>query len=258
MKRILPATVSLLLIASGGALAQSTTGPVSGVPVNAYGIGATFTVGNHTAALAPTPAVAGGTVPYDKTVTLEQLNAKIALEAQTGTKPTLFVNGSGLTVHTAAPVGVDTITRESDVLERNMTASLNLDPLPPSTVHPQPYLNIVAQSIVSSAHYTAQIPGTPSVAGATRFGTLTISGQLVNGAVLNFSGPIKPNTIVYETAGITIVLNRQITASVSACPACTGVPTSIAVDAISVTLNQATVDGVKVTGEITIGHSLAH
>jgi len=123
---------------------------------------------------------------------------------------------------------------------------------------PFPPLMIVAQELVSSANYTIQYGAGAFATGATSVGSLTITGPLVGGKVLKFSGQIAPNTVAFTSPAVTITLNHQVVSGTITCsPTCTFTPTEIEVTAIDVELHKANVYGTAVSGEIQINHAVA-
>ena len=117
----------------------------------------------------------------------------------------------------------------------------------------------MASGIRSRGSFSRVFPAATSGKATSSLGSLTLSGQLVGNSVLSYASPIPPNTIAYQTANVTITLNRQIKAGVVSCTKdCTLQLVSVATDAIDIDFHNFKFYGHKITGEIQIGHSMAH
>jgi hypothetical protein len=98
-------------------------------------------------------------------------------------------------------------------------------------------------------------PSEGSLAGDASFHSVKITGALVNGDTLAFSGNAAPDTVLYKSSTVTITLDDQ---HLLLPPAASGIigPTIIT-DAIDIQLNHATFAGQTITGNFDIGQSSA-
>jgi hypothetical protein len=133
-------------------------------------------------------------------------------------------------------------------------------PPPPTGPLPAPLLSIVASDAAWQASDTAAVHATPVVAGTASFGSLTITGSLINNSTISETGTQAPNEsvdfIVAGGGNVRITLNQQVTAGAVSCvPTCTFTPSGITVDALSIHLDQVAVAGQTVSGDITLGEA---
>ena len=99
-------------------------------------------------------------------------------------------------------------------------------------------------------------PNEGSLAGDASFHSLTVTGALVGGETLKFSGDAAPDTVLYKSSTVTITLDDQ---HLLLPPAATGgiIGPTIITDAIDIQLNHATFAGQTITGDFDIGQSSA-
>ena len=92
--------------------------------------------------------------------------------------------------------------------------------------------------------------------GDASFHSLTVTGALVDGDTLTFSGDAAPDTVLYKSSTVTITLDEQ---TLLLPPAATGgiVGPSITTDAIDIQFNHAKYGGQTITGNFAIGQSSA-
>ncbi len=95
-----------------------------------------------------------------------------------------------------------------------------------------------------------------SLAGDASFHSLKVTGELVNGKTLRFSGNAKANTVLYSSSTVTITLDDQTLLLPGAATGGIIGPT-ITTDAIDIHLNNATFAGQTITGNFDIGQSSA-
>ncbi len=99
-------------------------------------------------------------------------------------------------------------------------------------------------------------PNAGTLAGDASFHSLKITGALLGGDTLTFSGNAKANTVLYESSTVTITLDEQTLQLPGAATSGIIGPT-ITTDAIDIHLNQATFAGQTITGNFDIGQSSA-
>jgi hypothetical protein len=99
-------------------------------------------------------------------------------------------------------------------------------------------------------------PNRGSLASDASFRSLTISGALLGGRTLTFSGDALPNTVLYSSATVTITLDKQ---SELLPPAAAGgvIGPTIFTDAIDIQFNGARFFGNSISGHFDIGQSSA-
>jgi hypothetical protein len=92
--------------------------------------------------------------------------------------------------------------------------------------------------------------------GDASFHSLTITGALVGGKTLTFSGDAKPDSVLYSSPTVTITLDEQ---RLLLPPAATGgvIGPSITTDAIDIQFNGAKFLGNTISGHLDIGQSSA-
>jgi hypothetical protein len=210
--------------------------------------------------LGPIAPLAGPpTGAYELSVSLPAVQSILALYPRNA-PPSVFVGASGVASHVSG-TGLQSNYRSSEGDNALATAHLmlSLNP-PPPTANPVPFppLLIDAKEVVSLATVSVHGPASPLGFGQTSFGSLTISGTLLGGQVLRYSGEIAPNTIAYDSPAVTIVLNRQVKHGSVVCkPTCTFMLTSMEVTAVDVTLFNGDDYGTKVSGHIELNRATA-
>ena len=236
--------------AAGAAPPQST----------ATGIEAQFLYKDIATQLGPIARVAGPpSGKYDVSAAVASVDRRLAIAPKNPT-PTFFVNGAGLKSHVSGSgIAIDSRSSEGDNELATGNLSLNIYPLPPLEIAtPYPPLLIEVQEALSSANFSVVYGLGAFANGAASFGSLRISGPLVGGQVLTWSGKIAPNTVAFHSPALTIVLNRQVrSGDVSCTPACTFALKSVEVTAIDVALINADIYGTKVSGHIQVNDATA-
>ena len=176
-------------------------------------------------------------------------------------------NATGLKSN-AASKGIEldfvSTTGKSSVATANLTIT---NTVPPGSALPiLLYLGVTASKVVTSADYTQTFPQTVTVTGAASFGSLSISGSLLNGQTVTYSGSAPPNTALYkspvastnEIPAVTITANAETKVGIISCgPNCVFTPTRINVAGLSVNLYNAMINGFPVTGTIVLGSAAA-
>jgi hypothetical protein len=206
-----------------------------------------------------TRAVGQGSGPYNNAATAATENEVIALAPQNPT-PSLYINlGAVKSQATSTGILLDSESWGGKAAVDKIAVALNLNPLPPGGVmHPLPFLQITAHDVKASAGMAIVFPSTRSASGSAKIGSLDILGSALGFAIVHYSGTPAPNTVVYDTATVTITLNKQIEAGVISCgPTCVFTVTSIETEAVDIDLHKAPWHGHKITGDIVIGRATA-
>ena len=99
-------------------------------------------------------------------------------------------------------------------------------------------------------------PNEGSISGDASFHSLKVTGALVGGDTLTFSGHAAPDTVLYKSSTVTITLDEQTLLLPPAASSGIIGPT-ITTDAIDIQLNHATFAGQTITGNFDIGQSSA-
>jgi hypothetical protein len=118
-------------------------------------------------------------------------------------------------------------------------------------------LSILGLSVeATGVHSDSNVSFEGSLTGDASFHSLTVSGALVGGKTLTFSGDAAPDTVLYKSSTVIITLDEQ---TLLLPPAATGgtVGPSITTDAIDIQFNHAKFAGQTITGDFTIGQSSA-
>ncbi len=118
-------------------------------------------------------------------------------------------------------------------------------------------LSVEATGIHSDSNSSFMFgPNEGSHSGDASFHSLTITGALVGGETLKFSGDAAPDTVLYKSSTVTITLDEQMLLFP---PAATGgiIGPSITTDAIDIQFNNAKFAGQTITGDFAIGQSSA-
>ncbi len=115
-----------------------------------------------------------------------------------------------------------------------------------------PGLSVEATGIHSDSNVSFE----GSLTGDASFDLLTVSGALVNGDTLTFSGDAAPDTVLYKSSTVTITLDEQ---TLLYPPGATSgiIGPTITTDAIDIQFNHAKFEGQTITGDFAIGQSLA-
>jgi hypothetical protein len=218
-------------------------------------------VGKHITSFGPVGEVAGTAPPaFHDTKKIGAFDHGYDLNPPLLLSPTLVVDTTNLVNTATSPgIGVDTLSASATAAIGSATISLT-DPLVASPV----LLGLSASATFirsgSSASYVFG-PNQGFLAGDASFGSLTISGSLVGFKTLTFSGDAAPNTVLFQSSTVTITLDKQ-TLSDFLPPVAAGAvppvsPNRITTDALDIQLNNASVGGQLVTGDIRLGESSA-
>jgi hypothetical protein len=154
----------------------------------------------------------------------------------------------------SAGIGVDSIgaVGTADLGSASFLLTDTFGPSPPAVLG----LSVEAKGVHSDSNSSFVFgPNRGSISGDASFRSLTVSGDLVGGKTLTFSGDAKPDTVLYKSSTVTITLDEQ---TLLLPPAASGVigPT-ITTDAVDIHLNHATFAGQTITGDFRIGESSA-
>ena len=233
--------------------------------VSADSLSFTLAAGGQTTSVGPVGQVSGIAPPaFHHTVKIGKFDSTYDLDAGSATGPVLQIDTTDLT-NTASSdgFGIDAISAvgTSDIA----AASISLvDPL--SSTLELLGLSVSATFIHSESNASYVVgPNRGGVSGDASFGSLTITGALVGGKTLTFSGDAAPNTVLFKSAAVTITLDQQTASDfLPPVPVTPGaiivppfLPNRITTDALSIQFNNAALPGTTVSGHIGIGESSA-
>jgi hypothetical protein len=249
-----------------GALALSTVvlglfaaGNASAAEGSALGLSASFTTDGVSTALGPVNKVESGTArTFDKTKNIGSYSKELVLTADGGSPPALMVDTQAERSHVKDSFGVDTDFAEGNASVASINLKLAPYTPPNSDVVAAPYLQITATRVSETADYNliAIVPSRTAVSATGAIDTLTITGPLVGGKTLKYSGSPKESTVLYQSPTVTITLNQKITTALISCmPKCVFTPYSVNATGIDVTLNGARLGKHTVSGDISIASS---
>ncbi len=237
----------------------------------AYDISAKFTSENMTTSLGPVNDVNGAAPPaYSKTKVLDSYDQSIAVPPLVPSPSpypmvaSFTAQAKHLRSHAASNgIQLDFVSATGD----SQIRSANLQIVEPvSSTLEELALGVNASAVADSASYSKVFPNHVSVEGSASFGSLSITGSLVGGHTITYSGSAPPNTVLYqsptstphEMPAVVITANQQqIVYLISCNPNCTATPQSIEVHALDISLNNAPIEHHPVTGDIVLGDSSA-
>jgi hypothetical protein len=248
-----PLALSAILLgifAAGGASADGAS---------ALGLSANFDTDGVFTALHPANPVSSGTASnYDKTKSLGSYGKTLILTADGPAPPTLTVDTLTQRSSVKGGFGVDTISAQGAASVASLNLKLAPYTPPNSDVVAAPYLQIIVTKARESADYDYVAPSHATASSSGTIDTLTVTGPLVGGKTLTFSGSPKVDTVLYQSPTVTITLNQKITTALISCtPKCLFTPESISAAAIDVTLNNAKLGKHTVSGDISIASGAA-
>jgi hypothetical protein len=234
-------------------------GAASAAGASALGLSATFTTDGVGTALAPVNPLGSGVANgYDKTKSIASYSKTLILTADGAAPPTLTVDTSTERSHIKGAFGVDTDSAKGAASVASINLKLALYTPPNSDVVAAPYLQITATKAEETADYEYVAPKLTTVSTSGAIDTLTITGPLVGGKTLTFSGSPKVNTVLFQSPTVTITLNQKITTALISCtPKCLFTPYSVGASAIDVTLSNAKLGKHTVSGDISIASGAA-
>jgi hypothetical protein len=259
---------SFAVLATAAAVAALAAGPAIAGSLDesaADALSAQFTADGFQTTLPPVAPVQGSAPPgYNERNALPAYNKILDIADKLAPPPALYVQLTAIADHaTGTGVGVDSFSSEADSKIAGATLSLHLNPPPPTATGVVPFvpLQISATGVLTDANFSVVVPSTTTVNGTTNFTNLTITGSLVGGRTLTWTGTPPVNYELFSSPEVTIVLNEQIivatTVTCAAGQGCTVVPGGIYVKGVHVTLNKANIFGRIVSGDIYLGEAQA-
>jgi hypothetical protein len=228
----------------------------SAASASALGLTADFTTDGVSTAIAPVNELGSGTAnTYDKTKSIGSYSKLLVLTADGGSPPTLAVDTLVERSHLKGGFTLDTDSTVSAMSVASINLKLAPYTRPNSDVVAAPYLQITATKVSETAsdNIIAIVPSRTTLSATATIDTLTVTGPLVGGKTLTFSGSPKENTVLYQSPTVTITLNQKITTALISCsPKCVFTPYSVNAAGVDVTLNNAKLGTHTVSGDISI------
>ncbi len=238
-----------------GSSANAATGGLGAPQSTAQGADVQFQSFGFGGELGPVAAISGQpSGKYDASTTVAAFDESVAMTPFTPT-PTVRLSAKGLTAHVVASgFGVDSRSSEGDASVADAKLTMKLGSVTTAT----PFLTLSARGLASSASYVDVVPHASYAVGKATIGALTITGALVGGATLSYSGDPPANTVIYDTPFVTITLNRQMKVGVISCsPKCIFQVSHIDVAAVDVEFHKVILAGKPVTGDIVLADASA-
>ena len=242
-------SLSFAIFAIIGTLTASAVGPVMADASMADALAGRFIAdGDLTIlpAVAPTQGNAPPSYNYKEAVPDYVTVLDIA---HNGAPPAaLYAHLTGVWDHVmGGEFGADSHVSEGDTSIATALLMLNLDPMP-SPAGSVPML-ISATGVHASASYRV-VRGSSLVSGTAEFSELMITGTLLGGRTLTYSGIPPVNYLLFSNAEVSITLNEQVAKE------CT-VTDGIQVVAVHVALTNADIAGRIVSGDFFLGEAQA-
>lgn len=252
--------ISLAALALAATAAANHAGAAAFASSGAFSLSASFISEGSATGIAPVD-VAQGTVakPYNVQSNLNSFTQTAGIAAGKLQVGSVTTTATALRSHTqSSGLGVDSLSTEADGSLGSVQMSLQLYPPPPSAgvepPIPLPLINVSASTVYSSVSESRFIAFPPVVSGSSGANALLITGTLLGGQKVSANGPAAPNTVAFSNASVTVTLNQQITAGAVSCNgACAFSPSGITTSAIAIHLDNASIGGHLVTGDILIG-----
>jgi hypothetical protein len=176
--------------------------------------------------------------------TLDQANS-LTLEMQ-ATHMVDTASSAGIGVDSIGANGAANLASANFVLADNLLSTLSVLGL-----------SVEASGIHSDSNSSlVSGPNEAVLSGDASFQSLTVTGALVGGKTLTFSGDAAANTVLYSSSTVTITLDAQ---TLLLPPAATSgiIGPSITTDAIDIRFNDAKFGGHTISGDFAIGQSSA-
>jgi hypothetical protein len=207
-----------------------------------------------TTTVAPFAQVSGAAPPaYDDTKRVASFNRLYDLTPGDSNELSLQMQATHmLNSANSAGMGIDEIgaTGAADLGSAYFLLADTLGPSGPTALG----LSVEATGVHSESSSSFVVGSRGFVSGDASFSSVTITGALVNGEALHFSGDAAPDTVLYSSPTVTITLDDQILLL----PPATGlIGPTITTDAIDIRINDAKFGGHTISGDFAFGQSSA-
>jgi hypothetical protein len=258
--RVLAVPLILALAAPAG---RSGAEPATTASSEAYAVRAAFLTGENETALAPIGDITGTAPPsYELSTTMPSVTASLLLDGNPEPLPDLVVSLKGVDSKAASPGSTaDSLaTAEASLRSAQLTLQY-FPPVPAADQEPQPFLLLSVGRLSADAGYRQVLPGGTAGSGKAQIDSLSISGGLVDGKTLSYSGSPSANTVLYQSPTVVIYLDRQIQQGSADCETpvngCVFDVQGQITNAIDIRLHDAKLGSRTVSGLIVVGHAAA-
>jgi hypothetical protein len=199
-----------------------------------------------------------GTSPYAYRASVPMFSEALGLVSNGNLIGEMAVVLSGASAHVSSNgVGGATVRAEADVSIASVNVTLSLMPTAANPA-PTPLLSMSATDLATGSTDAQMLPFPGATSGVANFGTFTLSGSLVGGQTLTFSGSAAPNTVVYDDPNLTVTLNHQMqTGEIVCTPTCLFIPSALTSTAIAVEMHKEIIAGKPANGNLLIGQTEA-
>jgi hypothetical protein len=209
----------------------------------------------------PIASVAGSAPPpYDEQGSVIHLSDTLLLGPTNPINPILQISATDIATRAASlGFGIDFISAAGEANLGSVGLVLTNNPAPLLGLPSILGLTLSATDVRSQADFSVVFPNGNFATGDARFGSLTLAGTLI-GRTLTFSGDAPANTVLFSSKTTTVTLDQQSVANLISCTlgvGCTTSPVGITTDAVDIRLDNASLFGGTVSGDIIIGQSFA-
>jgi hypothetical protein len=167
--------------------------------------------------------------------------------------PAVTVKAANFNSHVGTVVAKDGTSIAGDATATGFSLTL-APPTGVAGVSSPPFLKITATKLRETGTYLHGANKNPAISGVAAISGLTVTGTLVGGKTLTFSGTPKNNQILFQSGTVTITLNFMTSTDLISCgPKCVVTPFSVRTAALQVSLDKAPIGERKLTGEIDVG-----
>ena len=249
-------SLSFAIFAIIGTLTASAVGPVMADASMADALAGRF-IADGDLTILPAVAPTQGRAPpsYNYKEALPDYVNVLDIAHKLAPPAALYAHLTGVYHVMGGEFGVDSHVSEGDTSIATAALMFNLNPTaPPAGIVP---LLISATGVHANAIYSV-VRRSTLVSGTASFDKLIITGSLVGGVTLTYSGTPPANYILFSNAEVSITLNEQVatTATCTVDQECT-VTDGIQVVAVHVALTNADIAGRIVSGDFFLGEAQA-
>lgn len=248
---LFPALTALVAVTSTPALAAGTIG------TSAYGVAGNINSAGSSVTIAPVgPLQAGGPKPFTHNALVPLFSESVGIASGSNYIGSVAIVTSGIANHlSSSGIAAIPAQAEADTAISSVQVTVALPPpSAPSDPVPPPLLALTATNVAARASESKSSPFVPQQDGTASFGSLTLSGTMLNGQNLTFQGSAPANTVLYSDANMIVTLNEQTLTGVMNCvPQCNFVPEKMVTSAVHIQLfNKPVVGKVAVSGNLEI------
>lgn len=203
----------------------------------------------------------GGHVPpktYNNSISVSGYENTLTLLKSNATSLQFVITAEQLDGKVSGGFGVDTLSSDGKATVGKTDIQLTVAPTKGAVV--KPFLHLALTSGDAQTQFDEVVPRPGMFTGSASLEELNISGQLLNDTVVQHSGAVAANTVLFENAQVKVIANQQ-TAHFPICPlkgklpTCT--PNGLTTHGVTIQLTNAELDGHKVSGSIYLDNATA-